>query len=109
MRSNARSSAFGWPVIEGRFAFWRRLLRPRYLTSLVLSGCHITGAPSFVIVGSYFPGWMFCAVIGVASAISARLIFVAANLAGVLPFQLFLCAAIGTFCALVAWLLLFGL
>jgi len=52
---------------------------------------------------------MFCAVIGVASAIGARLIFVAANLAGVLPFQLFLCAAIGTFCALVAWLLLFGL
>jgi hypothetical protein len=76
--------------------------------SFALSGCGVRGAPSFVIVGSYFPGWMFCAVLGIVSAIAARIGFVASGLAGVLPFQLFVCTAIGLCCALLAWLLWFG-
>jgi hypothetical protein len=74
----------------------------------VLGGCEVRGAPSFVIAGSYFPGWMFCAVIGIISAIAIRIGFVASGLANVLPFQLFVCSAIGLCCGLLAWLLWFG-
>ena len=73
-----------------------------------LSGCAVRGAPSFVIAGSYFPGWMFCAPIGIVSAIAVRVGFVASGLADVLPFQLFVCTAIGLCCSLLAWLLWFG-
>jgi hypothetical protein len=73
-----------------------------------LSGCAVRGAPSFVIAGSYFPGWMFCALIGIVAAIAVRIGFVASGLASVLPLQLFVCAAIGLCADLLAWLLWFG-
>ena len=61
-----------------------------------------------MIVGSYFPGWMFCALIGIVLAIAVRIGFVASGLANVLPYQLFVCAAIGLCGALALWLLWFG-
>jgi YtcA family len=73
-----------------------------------LGGCAVRGAPSFAIAGSYFPGWMFCAVIGVIAAILARAGFVASGLANVLPLQLFVCAAIGLCVGFATWLLWFG-
>jgi hypothetical protein len=78
------------------------------LLSSALSGCAVRGAPSFVIAGSYFPGWMFCALIGTVSAIAVRVGFVASGLASVLPLQLLVCSAIGLCCGLLAWLLWFG-
>lgn len=90
---------------------WCNLLKPAILmplASVALSGCSGRGAPSFVIVGSYFPGWMVCALIGIAIAIAARIGLVVTGLASVLPFQLFVCAAIGLCGALAAWLLWFG-
>ena len=88
-----------------------RFIKAAALTSLLssaLGGCEVRGAPSLVIAGSYFPGWMFCAVIGIVSAIAVRIGFVASGLATVLPFQLFVCSAIGLCCGLLAWLLWFG-
>jgi predicted anti-sigma-YlaC factor YlaD len=90
---------------------WRRFFKavvPMPLLSSALSGCAVRGAPSFVIAGSYFPGWMFCALIGIVLAIAVRIGFVASGLAGVLPLQLFVYSAIGLSCGLLAWLLLFG-
>ena len=90
---------------------WRQLLNLTVLIpslSSALSGCALSGAPSFVIAGSYFPGWMFCALIGIISAVAVRIGFVALGLANVLPFQLFVCSAIGLCCGLLAWLLWFG-
>ena len=78
------------------------------LAAIALGGCRERGAPSFVIVGSYFPGWMVCALIGIAMAIAARIGLITAGLASVLPYQLFVCAAIGLCGALTAWLLWFG-
>jgi hypothetical protein len=82
------------------------LLAP--LVAFALGGCGGGGAPSFVIAGAYFPGWMFCALIGIGVAIAARIGFVASGLAAVLPFQLFVCAAIGLCGGLAAWLFWFG-
>lgn len=73
-----------------------------------LSGCAEHGAPSFTLVGAYFPAWMACALLGIFAAIGARIGFVASGLAGVLPFQLFVCTSIGVCLALLTWLLWFG-
>jgi hypothetical protein len=92
--------------MRGRRSFKAAVLMP--LLSSALSGCEVRGAPSFVIVGSYLPGWMFWALIGIVSTIAIRVGFVASGLDNVLPFQLFVCGAIGVCCGLLAWLLWFG-
>jgi hypothetical protein len=68
----------------------------------------MSGAPSFPIAGAYFPAWMVCALLGIVSATAARAAFVASGLADTLPFQLFVCTAIGCCVAFVAWLFWFG-
>jgi hypothetical protein len=78
------------------------------LLALVLGGCSVRGSPSYALFGAYFPAWMFCAGIGVAGAVGARIAFVAGGLGNVLPFQLFVCASIGLIIALLVWLLWFG-
>jgi len=77
------------------------------LAMLVLSGCAMRGAPAFVLFGSYFPAWLFCAILGVAASIAARVAFVGLKLTSVLPYQLFLCAAVGLSAALLVWLVWF--
>ena len=61
------------------------------------------GAPSYILFGAYFPAWMFLALLAIIAAIVARAVFVATGLARILPFQLFVCAAIGVSVALLAW------
>lgn len=74
------------------------------VSCIALSGC----APAFNLFGAYFPAWMLCGAVGIASAIAARLIFVAKALNGALPFQLLLCSAIGMIVGVLSWLVLFG-
>jgi hypothetical protein len=82
------------------------LLAP--LLSLILGGCSSIGAPSFVLFGAFFPGWMFCALLGIAVAIVARIVFVATGLSSILPYQLFVCLSVGLIFAFLAWLVWFG-
>ena len=42
-----------------RYFIYARGLRIVGLT-LPLAGCGAAGAPSFILVGAYFPDWMFC-------------------------------------------------
>jgi len=79
-----------------------------FVASAPLGGCASRGAPSFVLFGAFFPAWMLCALIGIVGAVAARGIFVAARLASVLPFQLFVCASIGLIVSMLAWLIWFG-
>jgi hypothetical protein len=74
---------------------------------LALGGCS-GGAPSFVLFGAFFPAWMLCGVLGIIGAGVARAAFVASGFADVLPYQLFVCAAVGTIVALAVWLISFG-
>jgi hypothetical protein len=75
--------------------------------ALALGGCS-TGAPSFVLFGAYFPAWMLCGTLGIIGAGLTRAGFVASGLSDVLPYQLFVCSAIGVIIALFAWLIGFG-
>jgi YtcA family len=86
----------------------RRAALPLFIASSALGGCASHGAPSFVLVGAFFPAWMLCAFIGIFGAIAARGIFVAAGLDSVLPFQLFVCSSVGFVVAALTWLIWFG-
>jgi hypothetical protein len=71
----------------------------------LLSGCN--GAPSRNILGSYFPSWMICALVGIALAIAARVIFKATGLLEELPVPFVVMLAIacaGTFAMWLLWL-----
>ena len=74
----------------------------------LLGGCGGGGAPSFVLFGAYFPGWMLCGVIGIAGAAIARATLVRTGWSNALPYPLFLCAAIGMLVAVLTWRVCFG-
>jgi hypothetical protein len=78
------------------------------LTSGLVSGCSVGGAPSFELFGAFFPAWLFCGVIGLVGAGTARGVFVATGLSNLLPYQLFVCTAVGITAACLAWLFGFG-
>ena len=78
------------------------------LTAGLVSGCSAAGAPSFDLFGAFFPAWLFCGVLGVVGAGAARAVFVASGLSERLPYQLFVCTAIGVLAACLAWLIGFG-
>jgi hypothetical protein len=71
----------------------------------LLSGCD--GAPSRNILGSYFPSWMVCALVGIALALAARAIFKALGILEELPVPFVVMLAIacaGTFAMWLIWL-----
>src|ERR1700733_9653615 len=71
----------------------------------LLGGC--AGPPSRNILGSYFPSWMICALVGIALAFAARALFKASGLLDELPVPFVVILAIacaGTFATWLIWL-----
>ena len=89
-----------------------RFTRLRFLIPvlglLASEGCTLQGAPSFPVVGAYFPDWMVCGLIGVAVAVGLRVIFLLTGLDAILSFRLFTYVALGVIAALIVWTLAFG-
>jgi YtcA-like protein len=71
-----------------------------------LMGCQ--RAPSFSIVGSYFPDWIFCCLAGIAVALLARWLFVRLRVEREIqpPILIYPCIALS--CSVTSWLLLFS-
>jgi hypothetical protein len=69
----------------------------------LLGGCD--GAPSRNILGSYFPSWMVCALVGLALAIAARAIFKTLGMLDELPVPFLVMAAIGCAGTFAMWLI----
>ena len=70
---------------------------------VALAGC--SGAPSQNILGSYFPSWMVCALIGLAVTIVIRQVFAVAGIDRTLPVPLLVYLAIATAAAFATWLI----
>jgi YtcA family len=68
-----------------------------------LSGCN--GAPSRNILGSYFPSWMVCALVGIAVAGIARAVFKSTGILQELPVPFVVILAIGCAATFALWLL----
>jgi hypothetical protein len=75
---------------------------------MTMDGCASPGAPSLILAGAYFPGWILCGVAGIVAAIVARIAMVMSGLSDALPLQLFVCVGLGLFVAVAAWLFWFG-
>jgi hypothetical protein len=52
-------------------------------SALLCSGCSL--APNIPLFGAYFPGWMLCALLGIALAIAVRVASVATGLGRASP------------------------
>jgi hypothetical protein len=69
----------------------------------LLDGCN--GAPSRNILGSYFPSWMVCALLGIALALTARAIFKALGILEELPVPFVVMVAIACASTFAIWLI----
>lgn len=70
---------------------------------LCLTGC--SSAPSRNILGSYFPSWMICALIGLAATVAVRAVLAKAGIDGELPMPIVVYLALATAFSLAVWLL----
>ena len=79
------------------------------MLALVASTAHAAAAhsPSIDVLGSYFPAWLLCIVIGVVFTIAARLLFIAWKLdTHLLPAPIVYPCLMAVF-AMTMWLLFF--
>lgn len=76
------------------------------LSTAALTGCR--RSPTFNILGSFFPAWLFCLVAGIILAVVANRLFVHFLLDKEIfwPVGLYPCIALFSACAL--WLIFFG-
>lgn len=74
------------------------------LALIITAGC--SRAPSFDVMGSFFPAWLVCLIFGIIFAISARWLFQRLNVLIIYPVVVYPClAALLTFAL---WLLFFS-
>jgi YtcA-like protein len=78
-------------------------LIPWICLSGLAAGCD--GAPSRNILGSYFPSWMVCALIGLVLALVARAVLKATGLLQELPAPLAVLLAFGCAVNFAVWLI----
>jgi YtcA-like protein len=72
------------------------------LLACMLGGC--SGSPSRNILGSYFPSWMVCALVGLVVALGARAALKASGLLGEVPAPLVVLLSIGCATTFALWL-----
>ena len=86
----------------------RSMTNLRYLAVLpmfALVGCR--SAPAFNVLGSYFPAWLFCLLVGVLLTTAARVIVRKYNLAEALNPPLLMYSCLTAFFTFATWLIFF--
>jgi hypothetical protein len=91
-------------------------IRPRTLTKAVVAASSaatlpITGcsrAPSFNLLGSFFPAWIVCGIVGILLAVAVRLLFVRINLEPQLKPLILVYPCLALFFTFTLWLLFFS-
>lgn len=73
---------------------------------LLLAGC--SRAPSFNILGSFFPAWLLCGVIGIILAGITRVIFVRTGFEKELSPLILVYPCLALFYTFTTWLLIFS-
>jgi hypothetical protein len=74
--------------------------------TLLVAGC--SRAPSFNILGSFFPSWMLCGVIGILLTVAVRLYFLRIGLEQYLSPLILVYPCLTAFFMFTLWLLLFS-
>ena len=73
---------------------------------LPIAGC--SHSPSLDLLGSYFPAWMLCAVIGIVASVIIRQILAVAGINDYVVAPLLTYAGLAVAATLLAWLFWFG-
>ena len=73
---------------------------------LLIAGC--SRAPSFNLLGSFFPAWILCGVIGILLAVAVRLYFVRIKLEPQLKPLIVVYPCLALFFTFTVWLLFFS-
>jgi hypothetical protein len=74
--------------------------------TLLIAGC--SRAPSFNLLGSFFPAWILCGVIGILLAVVVRLFFVRIKLEQQLKPLILVYPCLAAFFTFTLWLLFFS-
>ena len=74
--------------------------------ALLNAGC--SRAPSFNILGSFFPAWLLCGIIGIVLAVVTRVIFVRTNFEKELAPLILVYPCLALFYTFTTWLLFFS-
>jgi YtcA family len=77
-----------------------------FTAAVMLVGC--SRAPSFNILGSFFPSWILCGVIGILLAVASRLFFVRVKLEAQLKPLILVYPCLALFFTFTLWLLFFS-
>lgn len=88
-----------------------RLIRPAIFAAwsaamLSVAGC--SRAPSFNILGSFFPAWILCGVLGILLAVAVRFYFVRIKLEEQLKPLIVVYPCLAAFFTFTLWLLFFS-
>ena len=78
----------------------------RIAVALPVAACDYS--PTMDLLGSYFPAWMLCAVIGIVTAVIIRQILAVAGINDYVVAPLLTYAGLAVSATLLAWLLWFG-
>ena len=75
------------------------------LSLLVLTGC--SRAPAFNVLGSYFPAWLLCFLLGIVLTVAARTLLRKYNLAEALNPPLLMYSCLTALFTFTVWLVFF--
>ena|SRR5215469_15231386 len=76
--------------------------------SLILISAGCSRAPSLNILGSFFPGWILCGVVGIGLTVIVRVFFVRANFEKELSPLVLVYPCLAAFFTFSMWLLVFS-
>lgn len=91
---------------SGTLKPWRYVPLTTVSALSLLTGC--SRAPSFNILGSFFPAWIFCGVIGILLTVAARLYFVHIKLEQEFSPLILVYPCLTAFFTFTLWLLFFS-
>jgi hypothetical protein len=72
----------------------------------LLSGCQ--RAPTFSILGSFFPAWLFCIIAGILLAWGAQWFFTRLQIESYIKPAILVYPCLAAFCAFTLWLVIFS-
>ncbi len=85
-----------------------RLFAIAAIGAAILSTAGCSRAPTFNILGSFFPAWILCGVIGIVLTVLVRLLFVRANFEKELSPLILVYPCLALFFTFSIWLLFFS-
>src|SRR5208337_4116802 len=74
--------------------------------AMLMTGC--SRAPTFNILGSYFPAWILCGVIGILLTVVLRIVFVRTNIEAELSPLIVIYPCLAAFLTFTTWLVFFS-